>query len=487
MQQQLSEAEKQIIDAFDDIAATILVLQRDGFTCRASENLMDNFVRHITLYFGGIIWANNILHPQELAFFNHVVRHNFSEPEFNQRYERYLNGQSAEVCLSWVPEYLDTLLAFDRMRNTDLTNKLLQTLEELGCIFVKIDGHTHPEQIRFAEKHIAQLKKHLSLHREQEQIPSLRKMMSSPPIAPSQPLKSASIVQYGPRADAEIEKKPNKNAYQKQLKEIEDLIGLEGVKEEVNNLTNLIRISTLRKQQGLPVPIISLHLVFTGNPGTGKTTLARKLSAIYQSLGILSKGHLVEVDRSGLVAGYMGQTAIKTQEVIQSALGGMLFIDEAYTLAGGEQGDFGREAIDTLLKAMEDHRHDLIVIVAGYAAPMKRFVQSNPGLQSRFKRTLQFQDYTPPELLAIFDQMLKEIHLTMDTSARELLGKAFERLYLHRGENFGNGRTVRNIFEQALTFQANRLASQEEPTREDLMHLDIRDILAGFKSVILHI
>ena len=206
-----------------------------------------------------------------------------------------------------------------------------------------------------------------------------------------------------------------------------------------------------------------------GNPGTGKTTVARLISGLYAAIGVLSKGQLVEVDRSGLVAGYVGQTALKTQEAIKSALGGVLFIDEAYSLSSGGENDFGREAIETILKAMEDHRDDLIVIVAGYDEPMQKFLSSNPGLESRFNKYFYFPDYTGEQLLAIFKNQCKKNSYTLSPEAEEAAKAMFDRLYEERDDNFGNGRDVRNCFEDMIVRQSNRVAAMEAPTREDLM------------------
>ena len=210
---------------------------------------------------------------------------------------------------------------------------------------------------------------------------------------------------------------PPKEKIEDLQKELESYVGLTAVKGEVRDLINLATVEQLRRKHGLPTADMSLHMVFTGNPGTGKTTIARLMARIYHSLDILSKGQLVEVDRSGLVAGYVGQTAIKTRKVIDSALGGVLFIDEAYALNGGGANDFGQEAIDTLLKAMEDHRDDLVVIVAGYDGLMERFIHSNPGLESRFNRFLHFADYTEEELLDIFRMQCKKGCYTLDPAA----------------------------------------------------------------------
>ena len=259
------------------------------------------------------------------------------------------------------------------------------------------------------------------------------------------------------------------------LQELDARIGLTEVKAEVRTLTNLAQIDQQRRNAGLPVAPVSNHLVFSGNPGTGKTTIARLLSRIYAALGVLDRGHLVETSRADLVAGFVGQTAIKTEQVFTSALGGTLFIDEAYSLVGGGEQDYGNEAIATLVKLMEDHRDEIVVVVAGYTDLMDEFIRSNPGLESRFKQTIEFPDYSDDELVAIFLKNCTD-------NAMELSPEALGRLRavvadLPRGRDFGNGRTMRKLFEHALALQANRLAPLPGPlTAEQLSLLLPEDI-----------
>lgn len=260
------------------------------------------------------------------------------------------------------------------------------------------------------------------------------------------------------------------------IKELDGLIGLKSVKKDVQTLTNFIKVQQERAKRGLKSSSVSYHCLFTGNPGTGKTTVARIVAGIYKELGVLKKGHLVETDRAGLVAEYVGQTAVKTNKIIDSALDGVLFIDEAYTLIAGDSNDFGREAIATLLKRMEDDRDRLVVILAGYTKNMKDFIESNPGLHSRFNRYIEFPDYSAEELYQIFDLNLRKYDYHITDEAKEALQKFFADAVAHKDKNFGNGRFVRNIFEKALERQANRLAGETELSTERLSELTIEDL-----------
>ena len=268
---------------------------------------------------------------------------------------------------------------------------------------------------------------------------------------------------------------PPKEKIEDLLAELDGYVGMDAIKEEVRSLINMVQVYKLRRENDLPTTDMSLHMVFSGNPGTGKTTVARIMARIYHSLDILSKGQLVEVDRSGLVAGYVGQTALKTQKVIEKAMGGVLFIDEAYALNGKSENDFGQEAIDTILKAMEDHRDDLVVIVAGYTELMDRFIHSNPGLESRFNRFLMFEDYTPEQMVAIFKMQCKKGCYVLAEGTEELVREFISEE--SADDSFGNARGVRNLFEHILVAQNNRLAKMEQVTREDLMQILPDDVL----------
>lgn len=260
------------------------------------------------------------------------------------------------------------------------------------------------------------------------------------------------------------------------LAELNSLIGLNRVKNDVAQLVNFLKVQQMREAKGIAVQPLSRHLVFYGNPGTGKTTVARLLSHIYQSLGILSKGHLVETDRAGLVAGYVGQTALKVREVVTEAIGGVLFIDEAYTLSTGGDNDFGREAIDTLLKMMEDNRDDLIVVVAGYTDKMSAFLQTNPGLRSRFNKYLEFDDYTPEQLVQIFELFCNNGGYKLAASTLDDLIRLFSVLHETRDDTFGNGRLARNLYEMTINNQANRIVSLPNVDDEILSTIEEIDI-----------
>jgi type VII secretion ATPase EccA len=266
--------------------------------------------------------------------------------------------------------------------------------------------------------------------------------------------------------------------------ELDGLIGLNSVKQEVRSLANFVKLQKQREAQGLKTAKVSYHLVFYGSPGTGKTTVARIVGRIYKDLGVLKKGHTVETDRSGLVAKYMGQTALKTDTVVQQALDGVLFLDEAYALVPeGDNGqDYGPEAIATLLKRMEDYRDRLVVIIAGYKDEMQRFIDSNPGLQSRFNRYIDFPDYSPAELTDIFKMYMKKNQYTLAPDAEDFLKEQFDNAVAHKDRNFGNARYARNVFEKAIQQQANRLAGRSNLSKQELTELTVDDLRGGFSA-----
>lgn len=262
------------------------------------------------------------------------------------------------------------------------------------------------------------------------------------------------------------------------LKELNELVGMDNVKQQVQTLTNFLKVQQLRSERGMAKTPVSLHSVFCGPPGTGKTTVARMVATIYKDLGFLTKGHLVETDRAGMVAGYVGQTAEKVEKLVESALDGVLFIDEAYALKpeGAADADFGQEAIDTLLKRMEDYRDRLVVIVAGYTQEMSQFINANPGLKSRFNRYIYFEDYKPDALLTMFETLCQKSHFRLSPEAGNVLLDFFILRYEKRDRTFGNGRLVRNLFEKIVENQANRLANETSLTDELLSTIVADDV-----------
>lgn len=326
---------------------------------------------------------------------------------------------------------------------------------ELGRAFVSCNDNVSQTEIALLSKYTSMLDDFL------KEYGLYSKKATKPNLVPGDVVASA---QSEPEAEELVEN-------------LNSLTGLKAVKEEVNGLINLIKVQKLREEKGLKQMDVSKHLVFSGNPGTGKTTVARLLAGIYKSLGILSEGQLIEVDRSGLVGGYVGQTALKTQKVVESALGGVLFIDEAYTLNVGKgENDFGQEAVDTVLKAMEDNRDNLIVIVAGYPDLMQEFLNSNPGLKSRFSKFIYFEDYTGQELVEIFTKMLKSQDYKLTDEALEYAKGYFQDRYDNRNESFANARDVRNFMEHAISNHASRIIKNKDVTEEMLSLIEKQDL-----------
>ena len=447
---------------YNEIVAAFRKLIPDPTLRMEFSRQIDGYMRQCAL---GVWQADNAsaITPTHVEFYNAIYSKGFPHP--STLYWELASGV-AEFDLFQPPAFFPKFLQYDRIKGTSLARRFADQLTLILLLFAAVDG-----VVSEAEAGFVNACGDLLLEKCPKESPD----QSRPPVKASEFVtKPDKAPKTDGQAQPDPEPRPN---LEEVLAELDGLCGLERVKKDVKSLINLVKVQKLPEEQGLPVAPMSLHLVFLGNPGTGKTTVARLLAKIYHAIGVLSKGQLVEVDRSGLVAGFVGQTAIKTGEVIQKALGGVLFIDEAYSLAGQDSpNDFGREAIEVLLKGMEDHRKDLIVIVAGYDELMEQFIHANPGLESRFNKYFYFEDYDSPQLLEIFQSMCKKHGYVLSEEAERWAKEDFQAIYQERDENFGNARDVRNLFEKAVARQADRVAQLEEVTKEQLMELLPEDL-----------
>lgn len=392
-----------------------------------------------------------------------------------------------------VPYVFKAFVKSDQSKNppTDRARLILSLYKQLGTEFLKVDGDTQNENYNL-NLYISNMEKYMgdtivdAVNLTLDEISNdlsglnLTNLYNSAPGGTIKPTVTDSPFSTGPEYTREPVKEETPKEPEKTLdelmNELNELVGLEKVKNDVHDLINLVKIRKIREERGMKNAKMSLHMVFSGNPGTGKTTIARLLAEIYKAMGLLSKGHLTEVDRSGLVGGYVGQTAIKVKEVCDKAKGGVLFIDEAYSLTVNRGStDYGFEAVDTLLKYMEDNRDDFICIVAGYTEPMEEFMNSNPGLKSRFNKFIFFEDYTPEELIGILKMQAKKSGLTIDDEGIDYATQFFTERCENKPRNYANARDVRNFFEKSLVNQANRLAVIDNLTDDDLITLKKSD------------
>lgn len=471
-----TEAHKQ----YDQAVTAFRRLIPDPSLRMAFSRQVDDCMRKYVL---GVWQADNAtsITPRHVEFYNAIYSAGNAIP--SALYWEVATGV-ATFDLFHPPAFFEDLRRYDRMHGTSLARRFADQLTLILLLFAAVDDLVSESEAGFVNACSDTLAALCDKDGLRPERPVLKAgdFVSRPPEAPetpSVPAESREENGCASKQEAKEQAEPEEElpTLDEVLAELDSLCGLEQVKRDVKSLINLVKVRKLRKEAGLPVPPMSLHLVFLGNPGTGKTTVARLLAKIYRCIGVLSCGQLVEVDRSGLVAGFVGQTALKTQEVIQKAIGGVLFIDEAYALVNQENGnDFGHEAIEVLLKNMEDHRDDLIVIVAGYTGPMEKFIHANPGLESRFNKYFFFEDYDGGQLMEIFQSMCRKNGYTLSSEGESWAREDLNALYEQRDENFGNARDVRNLFEKAVSRQSDRVAQMENPTREQLMELQVGDL-----------
>jgi len=404
-------------------------------------NLIEHFDNDMAFFMIYLSKADGDITEDEAAFTSELLGDELSVGVMEGNYDEAVKkGWFDEV-----PDIFDDLSP--DLEFTDiLPNEIYELFDDIGKELMAVDKDTSPKEIEAFTKYMSRIAEILPKYKSNDD------------------------------EDSENENEDGEESLDSLLSQLNSLIGLSTVKDEVNNLINFIQVQKMREERGLNTNQLTMHLIFSGNPGTGKTTVARLLSKIFSEIGLLSEGNLVEVDRAGLVGGYVGQTALKVQEVVESALGGVLFIDEAYSLVSDRgDSDYGKEAIDTLIKGMEDYRNDLVVIAAGYPDKMEEFLDSNPGLRSRFNKVIHFEDYTADEMYQIFEKMVANGGFVLDDEAKSAAKKKLDELVDNKDESFANGREVRNMYENIISKQANRLTSLENPSNDELCMITAED------------